>query len=110
MADRTMNKGDTWPPFKGEASDETGLLDLTVATALDFVATSPAHQITGTAVAIDPAEADADGIHHWNWKYEFQAGDTDETGTYEANLKVTWAPGQIETFPNTGGPKLVIED
>jgi hypothetical protein len=110
MADRTMQKGDTWPPLKGEAKDETGVLDLSGAAALELTVKSAGYLLTATPVAIWPAEADADGIHHWNWEYDFQEGDTDETGDYKVQLKVTWEPGHIERFPNSGAPVLTIED
>jgi hypothetical protein len=111
---RTMKSGDTWPPFKFEAKDETGLVDLTAAVSMRALFKSPAFLIEGVGptapTAIDPPEADADGVHFWNAEYDFQAGDTDEVGVYKAELEVNWGDGHIQTFPNSGAPTLTIEE
>jgi hypothetical protein len=100
-----MFAGDTYPAMRGEASDETGVLDLSTAVALEFMADSSAGTIHGTATAIHPPIADADGVHQWNWQYAWAAGDTANVGTYEVYLKVTWSsgpPAEVETFgPDT---------
>lgn len=107
---RTMKAGDTWPPLRGEASDESGSpVDLSAALSLEVVMTSPAHTISGAAAALQPPIADADGVHQWNWQYNWVAGDTANAGEYAVELKVTWATGELETFPNSGSETLVIE-
>jgi hypothetical protein len=107
MADRTMKVGDTWPPLKGAATDENGLVDLTVATSLQVIIKSPTHEITGVPTVLNPPVQDAEG--EWNWQYVWAAGDTANAGDYEVELKVTWQAGQLETFPNTGSASLTIE-
>lgn len=101
---RTLFQGDTWPVLKGQASDDTGVLDLSVAHTLTMEAIGTLGNIIGTAVAIQPAEADPDGIHHWNWKYTWVVGDTATIDSYAVYLKVVWdVPGtEIQTFgPDT---------
>ncbi len=35
-------------------------------------------------------------------QYDWLADDTAQTGNYEAEFRVTYADGAVETFPNTG--------
>jgi hypothetical protein len=108
---RTMKNGDTWPPLRGEASDETGApVNLTGAVSRTVFAVCPTHTITGPATALWPAVPDADGEHLWNWEYDFVVGDTVVSDTYKTRLVVEWASGETQTFPNTGHEELIIED
>lgn len=108
---RTMKNGNTWPPLRGEASDETGQpVDLSTAVSLTVYCVGATHTITGPATALWPAVLDADGQHKWNWQYDFVAGDTLVSGEYKVRLDVEWAPGEIQTFPNSGHETLTIED
>jgi|SRR5581483_2449216 len=108
---RTMKNGDTWPPLRGEAADETGQpVDLSSADSLDVECVGNTHTITGTAIALWPAVPDADGEHFWNWEMDFAPGDTDVSDEYKVRLIVTWAPGQVQTFPNDGHETLTIQD
>ena len=42
--------------------------------------------------------------------YEWQAGDTSNTGIHSAEFEIEYTNGQIETFPNTGYIKVIIKD
>ena len=42
--------------------------------------------------------------------YEWQAGDTSNTGIHNAEFEIEYDNGQIETFPNTGYIKVIIKD
>jgi hypothetical protein len=99
MADLTVAQHDTWPPVRGAASDEDGLMDLTSADWLKFIMKSGAVSVSGTATVINPPDADG-----FNWQYVWQAGDTANTGDYSAELEIHWddaaVPPQIETVPN----------
>lgn len=110
---RTLKLGDTYPPLRGQASDETGSpLNLSLAASLAIRMVSPGHTITGACIAIQPPLADADGVHQWNWQYNWVAGDTANAGVYTVELIVTWDAGppvHIETFPNSGSETLTIE-
>lgn len=108
MADRTMKRGDTYPPLRGEARDANGVLDLSTAQALEVRLNGPGFEITGIPVPITPPLTDADGIHQWNWEYTWVTGDTENIGSYKVELTVTWGPGQIETFPSEGSSILDI--
>src|SRR4051794_13405635 len=51
-------------------------------------------KVRSPAMLVDPADALV--------RYIWVAGDTDTAGAYNAEIEVTWAPGQVETFPNDG--------
>jgi hypothetical protein len=110
MADRVIPSGDTWPPLRGLAADEDGPVDLAAADTIEVVLRSGNTIIEGVAEAIDPPEVDDDETY--NWRYVWAVGDTDEPGTYRVQLKVTWAPTQIERFPNAivNGDSVTIEE
>jgi hypothetical protein len=101
-----MVNGDLYPVMRGQASDESGVLDLTTATSLQFRAKSGATLISGAAVADTPPIADADGVHHWNWHYVWTGADTSVNGTYDVELLVTWPSSKPQHFI---GPTLVIQ-
>ncbi len=42
--------------------------------------------------------------------YEWQAGNTANTGIHSAEFQIEYSNGQIETFPNTGYIKVIIKD
>lgn len=105
---RTMYVDDTTPQVKGEASDDTGVLDLSGASSLVAEFIGKSFQFSGNATAIQPAEVD--GSNSWNWGYPFAAGtavdhsdrDTHNADTYDVYLKVTWSVGNVQTFgPDT---------
>jgi hypothetical protein len=105
-----MKVGATWPPLRGQATDEFGApVDLSTALSLTFLAVTTTHTISGAASAIQPAVADPDGLHHWNWQYNFAVGDTVVAGKYDVYLQVTWTPTEIEYFPDDGAESLTIE-
>lgn len=108
---RKMKAGDTWPPLKGEAADETGApVNLSGAASMEVVITNGTDSIGGVATAIWPPEADVDGDHQWNWQHTFAVGATDGLeGDFSVELKVTWAAGELQTFPNTGHETLSFE-
>ena len=41
-------------------------------------------------------------------KYEWQPGDTDTEGFYDAEFEVTYSDGTVETFPNRGFITVII--
>jgi hypothetical protein len=42
--------------------------------------------------------------------YEWQDGDTDETGRFDAEFEVSYAGGGVETFPNNNDIEVYISD
>jgi hypothetical protein len=105
MADQ--KKGDTWPPLRGVASDEDGLIDLTQADYTLFYMKFSSTLISGTAIPIDPPDEDG-----FNWEYTWQDGDTDIVGTYVVELEVHWDdssdPPKVETVPKSNENPVVV--
>lgn len=42
--------------------------------------------------------------------YDWQTGDTSNTGIHSAEFQIQYTNGQVETFPNTGYIKVIIKD
>lgn len=55
-------------------------------------------------------EASADYTDTSVLRYQWQAGDTDEVGVYEAEFQVTYADGTIGSWPNVGYIPVSIGD
>jgi hypothetical protein len=113
MASPTLTKGDTFPPLRGAAKDEDGLMALAAADAVELVAVGP--EVFGGAITVlDPPEdvgdpASPDGF---NWRYDLEADDTQKAGGYVPWLKVTWdaaaTPPAVEWVK--GGDTINIQE
>lgn len=99
---------DTWPPLRGKAEDDDGLMDLTAADSLKFLAKSGTDLIEGAAEPIDPPDEDG-----FNWKYVWEETDLAKTGEYKVELEITWdalsSPPKVQTVPNSGTQTLTVE-
>lgn len=42
--------------------------------------------------------------------YQWQSGDTSNTGIHNAEFQIEYNNGQIETFPNTGYIRVIVKD
>lgn len=115
----SVKRGDTWPPLRGAASDEDGLLDMTSAekVLVIFKHSTGTPLIYGTIWSggsafhgdIIAPPGDSDGF---NWTYTWRALDTAITGNYSTELEITWdtgtTPAQVETVPNGDNPTLTV--
>lgn len=105
MADIRLTAGDTFPDIRGAASDEDGLIDLSGADEVLFVASSSDAVIAGEADVLDPPE---DG---YNWSYQLGADDTSVAGLYSSWLKVTWnassTPPRVEWITGRDTIKII---
>lgn len=96
-----IKQGNTSPAFKLALTPTT--VDVTGATlrfrmrraAGDFATTIEA---AAAAVTAEPPVVE----------YQWQAGDTDEVGSFEAEVEVTYPSGRVETFPNKGWFPVLI--
>ena len=109
MINAVFTQGDTYPPLRGQAFDDSGVVDLSVAQSIQIrlKAKVQAADVTilGTAVADTPPVADPNGINSWNWHYNWKTTDTATVGLYDAELKVTWLSTAVQTF---GGAQLQV--
>lgn len=96
----TIKRGDTSPALRFALEPES--VDLTAATC------SFQMRPRRGSVAIDlPAviESTSPPIVRFNWL----PGNTDNVGVYEAEFRVTYADGTVETFPNSGFISVLIK-
>lgn len=65
--------------------------------------------ITEDVTVIDPPDTEG-----FNWKYDWQDGDTDVLGSYSVELEITWdnttTPPQVQTVPNVGFQTVDVVD
>lgn len=104
----TIKQNDTSPAIMAQLLDGSNdPVNITGATSVRFHMRpvgegSPAAVIDEDATVVTASTGDV--------KYVWQAGDTDTNGTYQAEFEVTFATGEIETFPNNGYIEIQVVD
>lgn len=96
---QVWKQGDTEPPLVIVVTDDGAAVDLTTATEIRL------RTYGSVALETTTVTGDADG----NVTYEWQPGDTDTAGKFQAEVRVTTASGGKQTFPNEGYLIGVIE-
>lgn len=105
MSDITIKKGDTWPPAEATLLDAEGTpIDLTGASVKFSM-----RPFRG-ALKIDKATCEIVSAEAGTVKYQWQASDTDTTGTFRAEFEVTFQGGGVITVPNKGDVEVEISD
>lgn len=98
--------GDTWPPLEVSLLDAGQPVDLTNATAIKIhVAPAPPATITINA-AMEVYGTPTDGVVRYVWA----AGDLNQAGTFRLEVEVTWATGEIQTFPPASYLSYTVTD
>jgi hypothetical protein len=101
-----IKQNDTSPSIRATLKDGDEVpIDLTGATVrfhMRSIGGSSA-KVDADATVVLPATA---GIVQYDW----DNGDTDTVGTYQAEFEVTLAGGAVETFPNNGYITIEIKD
>ena len=94
-----IKRGDTSPSIRFSLIP----YDMTLAGATVRFQMRP---IRGETVIDEPAQiiTDLPPVVQYNW----QAGDTDTAGAFEAEFRVEYTDGSIETFPNRGFLTVLI--
>lgn len=96
MTDFTIKRNDTEPVLERTLKRDGSAVDLTNASVQFHMR---ARGSDSTTVDASASITDApNGVV----EYEWQAGDTDTAGFYEAEFEVTYADADVETFPNSG--------
>ena len=99
-----MKQNDTSPAIKIECADgDDAVIPVTGAAVRFFMRDSAGTVKVNAAGSITDGPS---GIIQYDWV----AGDTDTAGVFNAEFQVTFAGGEIETFPNKGYISVVIED
>lgn len=102
----TIKEGDTQPSLEAFLKDENRQpRDLTNAAGVRFHMKNVSTQdVTVDASAQIISASDGRVLYQW------QSGDTDKPGRYEAEFEVTYDSGGTETFPNDGNIDVYIEE
>jgi hypothetical protein len=105
MHDFNIKEGDTRPSLEAQLLDENNeprnLQGASVRFHMEDVDTG--------SVVVD-AEAGILNAQDGRVIYEWQNGDTDEPGRYEAEFEVDYGNGEVETFPNNGYIGVYVDD
>jgi hypothetical protein len=97
-----IKQGDTSPSIKAVLTDSDGVAINLTGCSVDFVMKDYNNGVVlnEAMTIVTPLQ----GIVQYDW----QIGDTDNTGTYYAEFKVTYTNLSVETFPNNSNVTVVI--
>lgn len=93
MADFIIKAHDTLPSVSAALSTGGAPLDLTSASAVEFVM-----RLVGGAVKVTAPATVTDSLGG-AVRYDWVPADTSAPGEYQAEWQVTWASGGVQTFP-----------
>ena len=95
MSSMTIKRNDTAPPFTATCTDSAGdAIDISNSTVRFHMKDS-----SGT-VKVDAA-ADIVSGPAGTVRYDWIAADTDQVGTFKAEVEVTFADSTVRTFPTS---------
>jgi len=108
MSTFVIKTNDTRPALEVICSTDDGVVDFTLASSVKLVLKEKGAEgelvFKNTAAFVSPRTAG--GL-----KYNWAAEDTEIAGKYEAEFEVTWATGDVQTFPTVGViPVAMVED
>lgn len=95
-------------PISGVLKDaDLNAVDIQNATLRFHMFKTDGEQIVDAAANNDQNSDGSDGTTGY-WSYDFAAADTDEQGTFDAEVEVTFSDGVITTYPNRGYIRVTI--
>lgn len=97
-----IKQGDTSPSIKVALTDSDGTAINLTGCSVDFVMKDYNNGVVlnEAMTIVTPLQ----GIVQYDW----QEGDTDSSGTFYAEFKVTYTNLSVETFPNNSNTTVVI--
>lgn len=96
-------------PISGTLKKNNAAKDIQNATLRFHMFDSSGAKVVDAAATNGQTGDGSDGTKG-NWSYSPAAADTDKSGTFDAEVEVTYADGTIETFPNKGYIRVTIGD
>lgn len=100
-----IKQNDTSPSLRSFLRDGDGdPIDLTGATVKFLM-----RPIGGTTLKINDSAVIVTALSGLV-QYEWEVGDTDTVGSYQAEFEVTYTGGDVETFPNNGYIRVEVTD
>ena len=96
-----LKVGDTAPSLSFDLNGDTS-----GATSVTFRMWNAASHIIKIAAGTVTMDTPAQGLGHYDW----QTADVDTAGMYQAEVRVVYASGKIQRFPQKGYLEIVIEE
>ena len=99
-----MVQDDTSPALRAILRDKEGDVVPIIGASVEFImqAADGTNKVTANAVVNDGAAGDV--------QYNWVVNDTDTLGYFEAQFRVTFADGRVETFPNSECMQVYIKE
>lgn len=98
----TIKRNDTRPLLILNLIENGSPLDLTDADSVRAI-------LKAGAVVVEPAAAVTNAATG-EVTVTFEAADTSTAGTFNLEVEITWAAGEIETVPNEGYAEIIIAE
>lgn len=87
-----LKNGDRYPALTAVLSDQSGVINLSTASKVKFIMKTGATTVEGECSVVGATEGKVE--------YPWGSSDTTTNGTYEAEFKIEWAGGKIESVPS----------
>lgn len=98
---KTYKRNDTGPPITIACLDGNTPQNLTTATSAKFIMGTINAQGVATVKVQGAMTFDADRTTG-RVTYDWGVNDLNATGEYKAEVEITWANGDVQTFPSEG--------
>src|SRR5581483_3923985 len=103
MSDFTLREGDTASPITATLTDSDGdPVDIAGATIAFLMFPVSGGEAKFAAAATNNQNGDGSDGSKGTVSYQWVSGDTDTAGSFLASWTVTFAGGEIQTYPNNG--------
>lgn len=100
-----LKAGDTYPSLRVKLMDEGYPFNLT-----GYTVTISIKRTDSDSAMVDEATATIESENRGIVEYDWQSGDTDDSGTYLAEFVADDGSGDTVTFPNNSYARVYIED